>query len=907
MSYSANQYNYATPLSSSSSLVGSASSVVDDKLFALSDNVLDGSYKVISGDVGLWGAAVSDADGNLSTPFVVTVVEDTTFNSFRLIGSQYVYPVAFTVKFYNGSTLLHTITETANNKAEYTNYLSKTLVVTSYEISITKVSKAGSAARLYNVYNPGYIKRSETLNTKISENSEILLQLYFSSQDTLVAKLSNETAGLANVLNVTDTAKVKESSTSSQINSTIVVNDSVKVKDVCSSYINNTIDVTSDTLKVKNNEVSAILNTIDVTKDTYKLRVREAISHVTNIFDVINESLKIKNYEAPILYNVHSAMKSPSRRVYGKVYITYTDPILETAIDIETSLAAYNSVTDQLVDGVYEADNKYFTLYDNDLSGKYVLSDMYSQVGWVSGVVSDYNGAFQAFPYVSVSFSARPIVNLPIYFDDSHGSVAEDFTVELLKEDGTTVTEVVTGNKERQVNVIKSAVGDVIKITIRVSKVTKPGYPVAILSIPVLSTVQYIGYQDKSDLVSIDLLEELTYDDEVEALGGMSANEVTVVIDNSKKDFFFNNVNSFVGKKLLRNRRIVPWLGTEVAPGYFEWYCLGTFWSYSWNVPVDGLAATVVGFDTIGLLDTTSYTNHQTLVNKSIGQLIEYVLTDAKDLFGFLEWKISDELYDVIVPYAWFEYDSHAAALRKICKSYPMHIYCDRDGRVCAAPQKLSLDFIYDTWANNTNVINTEYSSLYTALPNIVNVTVKEPIVVQGEELVKDTLVFNISDVSNRTLKFNKPLVGNLELTIDKDSGVSYTYNSYSWGVDITFTGTGSVRSIVCKGDALDMSTSSVFTVSDPESIRLNGAITRNVAADFIQTGDLASYIANRIMSLSEYDKYDAQVTYRGDISLTINDPIYLKDGIAPDNRYNIKRHQLSWNGALSGVADLNR
>ena len=73
MSYTANQYNHCTPLSSTAGLVAPDPVVVDKKYFTLHDNKLDGSYFPVSGDVGLWGAVVSDNDGTLSSPFVITV------------------------------------------------------------------------------------------------------------------------------------------------------------------------------------------------------------------------------------------------------------------------------------------------------------------------------------------------------------------------------------------------------------------------------------------------------------------------------------------------------------------------------------------------------------------------------------------------------------------------------------------------------------------------------------------------------------------------------------------------------------------------------------------------------------------------------------------------------------------
>lgn len=905
MSYVANQYNYATPLSSAAGLVSESSMVSDAKYFALSDNTLDGTYFPITGDVGVWSTTIADANGALATPFVVTVTENLSINAFRLVGSQYNYPVAFTARFYNGDNLLYTITEAANNDVEYVHYMAETLNVTSYEVTVTKISQANAAARLYNMYNPGYVKRADILRTKTAESNVITVILDLLRTDQLLVKSADAMKSFIGTTKSVDSLKLKETSADIlYVHAT--AGDAVKLKSSEAHNVLNTIDVARDALRIKQLNSSHILNTIDVTKDTLRLKAVEDISHVINIFDPCVDTLKVTHLDEPVLTNVHSRMKDPSRRIYGKVYITYTDPILESETTVETNMEAYNSDKEQVMDGTLAPDGRYFTLYDNKLTGEYAVMTEQSQVGWVSSEVSDENGSFSEIPYLQISFSTRPVTPLTIYFDDSHGGVAEDFVVEFVHSDGTSTIKEIVGNAAYQVLVNEDAIMDVDAVIVKVTKMSKPNYPVAIIEVPVLSTILYKGYKDHSDLMSIDLLEELTYEDDVEALGGVSANETTVVIDNSDMSFYFNNKNSAVSKQLRRNRRIEPWLGTEIIPGEIEWYKLGTFWSYSWNVPVNSLTATVVGFDTIGLLDTTSYTNHQVYVDASIGELIEIVLSDAKQTFDFLAWKIDPTLYDVVIPFSWFDAKSHTTALRKISQCYPMHIYCDRDGNICAAPQKLKLDFYYDTWSDSTNVLGKDYSSLYTTLPNLVNVQVKIPQLVDNDTLVQDNLVFNIATAPTRTLNFSKPAVSDVVVTVDKDNTVSYTYETYSWGIVLNFAGTGNVRSITCVGTALDVSNTSTLTRRNDESIRLNGAVTRNVSADFIQTSELAALIIERIFTLSEDDRYDATVTYRGDIALTINDPILLQDGIAPDNRYNIRRHQLSWNGSLTGTADLN-
>lgn len=816
MPYYSNQYNYATPLSSAQLYTDAV--IADAMHFTLHDNSLDGSYHPISGDVGIWGTTLSDSNGHLSVPLQLTIEHYAYVTAFSITGSSNNFPVDFSVAFYNGEQLIHTLSIKDNTKASFIHYFDHTMYVSMARITITKVSAPNSVAKVYSTYYPTHLKRSDSLNISVVEQN-ITSQRY-----------------------------------------TLHLSDKITVG--------------------LNEAVSSVRNTINVTKDT----------------------LVVRNEGRSVPTNVHTRMKEPSRKIYGKVYITYTDPMLESDTIFDYSSIAYNSNVEQLTDNVHEPEYSYFTLYDNNLTGEYRVMDESSQVGWTSAQLSNADGIFDEDVWVAISFEPRPVESFIIAFDTTHGNIVKDFAVILVTAENAIYNYEYHDNNEPIIEV--TANGQEIKtVTVMVVRVAKPNSPATIISLPLSSTLLYRGYKDVSELISIDLLEELTYEDEIEALGGVSANEVTVALDNSNHDFYYNSY-SLVSKQLKRNRKIAPWLGVEIVDGIIEWYSLGTFWSYKWDVPTNGLAARVVGFDTIGLLDTTSFVKHRMLTNASIAELIRYVLDDAKTQLNFIEYVIDPALEDVIIPYAWFENKSHTAALRKISLCYPMHIYCDRQGRICAAPQKLKLDYHYDTWSNSTNVIDKNYSSLYTTLPNIINVSVVNPTIVVNDELAKDETVFSVP--STKKVAFNKPCLANADISVDCDSTVAYTYEEYSWGVILNFTGTGVVRSIVCTGNALDTSNVSIITETDEDSVRLNGSVTRDISSPFIQTIEHADTIISRIKSLSETDKYDASVDYRGDIALTINDPILLKDGIAPSERYNIKRHQLFWDGGLSGSAELN-
>lgn len=845
MAYSANQYNYSTPLSSSTGFTDASTSVVDKKYFTLFDNVLDGSYYPISGDVGLWGNSLADSGGLLAEPFVVTVEDTASIRALLISGSSYSYPVDLTITLYSGSTVLYSEAFTGIAEASHVYMLPETYNVTKYTVSVSRISSGGAVARLHGSFAP-------------------------------VVVVSHDSIAL-----------VQDAIRTSEPQSTIPLS-------------------LHEAAALRAREVHSLTNIVAASAERLGLKLTEGRSHVENTA-VSSDKLVLSVAENATLRNIHTVMKAPSRRIYGKVYITYTDPMRSNETSVESSGTAYNSEMAQVIDGNKEVSTRYFTLYDNDLSGDYLLSTINSQVGWTSNVLSGENGHFVDPPYITVHFASRPITQLTMYLDDSHDCLVEDFTVTFGHPDGSETSRTFTGNTAKQVELVNAVLEkDVIYIRVTVLKVSKPYYPATIVDLPVVSTVLYVGYKDMSNLVSIDLLEELTYEDDIEALGGVSANEVTVILDNTDKTFSITNKQSPFARQLQRNRKIVPWLGAEIVPGQIEWYTLGTYWSYSWNVPYDSPTASVTAFDTIGLLGTSPFIGHQVLVNQSIGALIDYVMSDAKKTLSFLEWTIADELYDVIIPYAWFMPTTHAAALQRISKCYPMHIYCNRQGRICAAPQHLKLDYYYDTWSNHTNVISKTFSSLHTVVPNVVKVAVINPKVVENEKLASDELVLQVTDTLQYTLNFNKPYISNLQLSVDADASISYTYKAYSWGVVLTFTGSGEVRSIECTGTALDTSNTSTISRRDEDSIYKNGTVTRDVSAEFIQTHSLAALIIDRLFELSSDDKYDAEVEYRGDIALSINDPIRLLDGIAPDNRYNIKRHQLSWNGGLTGSADLN-
>ena len=204
MSYSVNQYNYCTPLSSAVNFTDASYVVEDVKYFTLFDNVLDGTYRPVTGYVGIWSSSLSDDNGVLTEPIIFTAEETLSIPALSLIGSAYAYPVAFTVQFYNGDTLLHTLVETENNKPTYLGILPNLYNVTKIILTVTQISSANSVLKLYNAYPVFYVKAydvvpviqstSRQMSVKIHSTTELKPSLHEESNAsvTIVTKHSSD-------------------------------------------------------------------------------------------------------------------------------------------------------------------------------------------------------------------------------------------------------------------------------------------------------------------------------------------------------------------------------------------------------------------------------------------------------------------------------------------------------------------------------------------------------------------------------------------------------------------------------------------------------------------------------------------------------------------------------------------
>lgn len=599
--------------------------------------------------------------------------------------------------------------------------------------------------------------------------------------------------------------------------------------------------------------------------------------------------------DTSVLSNIHSVMKEPSREILGKVEVSYVNPLRDDQITITVPSTSYNSSVSQITDGILEPSAKFFRVGDNTLDGSFKLMGNNVQTGWWTQLYSDDQGNISLT--IPFEFTSRPITSFIIAFDPVRQVLATNFDIVFRLEDGTSTTFSVTNNTSYQYYYQEDPRPDVVGIDLVFKTLNKPNTYLTLLDVSLSSLIEYYG----EDLMNISLIEELSYEDETETLGGVSANEITVTFNNDQGQFYFNNSASLAARQLKKNRRVRAWLGAYISEDILEWHPLGTYWTYRWDVPTDALHATCVGFDTIGFLATTEFIDHTVFINQSIGWLVEYVLNDARKFLEDIAFDIDQELYSIIIPYAWFEKGNHATALNKIARGYFMDIYCDRMGRIAAKLRKNAVTY-FDTWSDSTNVTSKAYPTLYTTQPNIISVGVNAVSVI-NKQILNSTQPVPVQNGSVIDNTFSEPYVS--EASINVDSSATYTSEIYSWGLRLRFTSAGTLNSISVTGNCLEMDTTASVVKENVDSIITDGVEARSITSEFIQTPTFAESVAERVMQSLASDLYEADVNYRGDIALTIADPIRLLDGIAPTDRYTIKRHTLYWDGGLTGTANL--
>jgi len=262
--------------------------------------------------------------------------------------------------------------------------------------------------------------------------------------------------------------------------------------------------------------------------------------------------------------------KTEKRHVIAKAVIDYTDPFIDQSLEVEANEQANVSYPQQTADSVDQSTRKYACLDGTwDLTtGEYHLAPSANmlnqyQMGWWGAQFADQNGYFASpYPTLTVRHLSRPMRSLRVVGDTAREEWPVDFQIKLYDPDDTLLhTETVTDNDQMSWSkALEPEVLDVAKQELIITRWSLPGTCAKIVEFfTSIREVYGIG-----DLVSIRLLEEREASQGSLPVGNISANEVTIVLNNEDKKFDIDNENSPLKNLLKPNRRIQVWIGADI-------------------------------------------------------------------------------------------------------------------------------------------------------------------------------------------------------------------------------------------------------------------------------------------------------------------------------------------------------
>lgn len=614
-------------------------------------------------------------------------------------------------------------------------------------------------------------------------------------------------------------------------------------------------------------------------------------------------------------------IRTDERPIYGRVQIDYTDPFLDQSINITASEQANTSYPKQTADNINEPLAKYASLDGSwVLDGTYALAPGSSedgQMGWWASQLSGAGGIFATpYPKLAVAFFARPIWSLKVVGDSKREEWPVDFTIKLFDEtDVLLYTETVTGNTDIAWEKEIEAINEVVKMELEITKWSHVNRQVKILEF--FTSIQET--YEKDNILLVYLLEEKEFGRGSLPVGNITTNEIDIRLINENRKFDSGNKQSPIYGLVKRNRRIKAWLGIEKSDMTKELVPLGTFWSGNWKVPESGEYAYTTGRDRLELLREGTYSTSQVQQNKTLFELSISVLQDAG--LKSTEYWVDTELQDFLVPYSYFENQSHREALRKIAEACLGQVYCNRGGIIRVEgpsfmenkiSQALGTYFLEGTFPAEIEAIEAygigpddyfdkDNPAKDNGIANYIEVETQplRPDVVR--EVYRSNEEITTTESKTFTIYYNETPCINAVASLEGTGSITNdTY--YAWGADITVSA-GTFK-IIVNAQPLKVLNKEKAIAQDQNSITDNGLIKYTFPGNpLVQTLSVAQSIADKLLQYYKDPRRDITMDWRGNPALLLGDlitvPDYQRGGNDVRGYYYVTKQEIEYTGAL--------
>jgi len=571
------------------------------------------------------------------------------------------------------------------------------------------------------------------------------------------------------------------------------------------------------------------------------------------------------------------------RKPTARVSIAWSDTSVETTIITPVTPTNRAHITEQVINGRGYQKQWAFCETDDPSESIARLDSCYAMpnvnvgapylgsflVGWWGDgtAISDADGYFNVPPHLRIELYPIPFSNYEL-----KGYMGQEYPVDfdlILTHGGQVHTEEIRGNTN--VNYLGTLQGgeikDVGQIDLIIRKWSHRGAFVKITAFLSNFTNAY----SEDDIVTLSVLEETDGALGTLPIGNISANELSLTLQNLEDKYFFGNTASILSNSARTNRRIEPFIGFngEVIPK-------GVYWSRDWNIADQGTTASTSALDRLGLLQDVQYNgigniNNQDADgeatywgNKTLYAVATDVLTDLRNSYmSDLEFDLDDSLKRVTIPIAFFKSQPYFDVIRIIAQAACAFAYMDTP----------TAEEIEQAEARG----NTRCADILRIRPleQFIAVAINEAETITRDDFIDKNTSAKRSDVVNI---------------------VTVNYVEYRIGED--------GKPVEVEEEEGEGAPPKNFTVQSDSSILEFGKIKYEYNDNnLIQTLHQAQDIATRVLSAFSRTPYMAELQMFGDVTRRVGDilliPEYQKHGIDTQGYYAVTRISTDYDGGL--------
>ena len=582
------------------------------------------------------------------------------------------------------------------------------------------------------------------------------------------------------------------------------------------------------------------------------------------------------------------------RRVYGKVKIIYADKDVSKELKVESGGESEISHKSQVVLGYNEPSIKACTMDGNaTVGGKFQMRDVGQICGFWSDSQSDNNGMFlKPYPYLDVSFIARPIIEWLVIGDTKLNQHPVDFDIICFNAKNMEISRQNNMQNNSTLINIKFVVVpiDVTKIRIEIYKWNKPNCKAKILSFYTMLQEEYLG----ADIRQFEVLQELTEQTD-NVTYGISSDTATISIYNRDRKFD----RGYLKELVLLDRKVIPYIGID-KNNSIEYTQLGEFYSDEWQVPQDDNFAKVVCVDKLMRLQDVIYHGFALKENSSLYEIIDDVLINSG--YKVAQYVIHESTKEMLVENAYLTKGSSWDTLQEITSSRLLKAYIDKQGIL-----QISAGNSAKKYANkitSKHIIKYNKSDKMTEFANKINVA-------YSTILIDDTIIkvyeggIFIEPLGETVsmLDYNG-LITNVSVDYTPVDGLELvTHNAYVNCGEITFKNTTDkiiFLMLTVKGNAIKMNTQTI-NVCDNDSIERFGVKSYNHTSSYlVQNYDTAMEIGNNLLERLSMRSGRIDIEFRGDPSLLLEQEFECSNRFGDTNNIECEYNRYVFDGGLT-------